>query len=97
MAREQEATIVLFKKIPKKTGRAKKKYIYFFFQIENQIKIMFLPLEGLDWLWGSGLKKKLGLGLGPGWPFKIIGNFFEFPLFSDGDSCLPRPLGAIKR
>jgi hypothetical protein len=41
---------------------------------------MFLPLEGLDWLWGSGLKKKLGLDLGPGWPFKIIGNFFEFPL-----------------
>ena len=41
---------------------------------------MFLPLEGLDWLWGSGLKKKLGLDLGPGWPFKIIGNFFDFPL-----------------
>ena len=41
---------------------------------------MFLPLEGLDWLWGSGLKKKLGLYLGPGWAFKIIGNFFEFPL-----------------
>ena len=29
--REQEATIVLFKKIPKKTGRAKKKYNFFFF------------------------------------------------------------------
>ena len=43
---------------------------------------MFLPLEGLDWLWGSGLKKKLGLDLGPGWAFKIIGNFFEFPLVS---------------
>ena len=41
---------------------------------------MFLPLEGLDWLLVSGLKKKLGLDLGPGWPFKIIGNFFEFPL-----------------
>ena len=41
---------------------------------------MFLPLEGLDWLLVSGLKKKLGLDLGPVWPFKIIGNFFEFPL-----------------
>ena len=30
--REQEATIVLFKNIPKKTGRAKKKYKNFFFK-----------------------------------------------------------------
>jgi hypothetical protein len=66
LAREQEATIVLFKKIPKKTGRAKKKYYFFFLKIENQIKTMFLPLEGLDWLWGSGLKKNSGLDLGPG-------------------------------
>ncbi len=54
----------------------------FFLKVKNQVKPLFQPLEGLDWLWVSGLKTNFGYDLAPGWPFTILGNFFEFPLIA---------------
>jgi hypothetical protein len=50
--------------MPEKANKKYKKSC--FFQLQNQVRRLFIPPEGLDGLWGSGLKKKLGLDLGPG-------------------------------
>ena len=57
-----------------------KKKSIFFFNTKNQLHRRFPSHGGLDWLWVSGLKIIFGYDLAPGWPFEIIGNFFEFPL-----------------
>ena len=57
----------------------------FFLKVKKQVKTLSQPLEGLDWLWVSGLKTNFGCDLAPGWPFTILGNFFEFPLVGGGE------------